>query len=126
MKHTTHLLDWEAITISMVSTPIPMMLMTACPASVLARLKMHKDWRLGPLLQDTNSTGHHHYKHLQDFPHLALRKLPESNLLISTHPLTPTLFPLLLSSEWIHQIRKQMAHCPRTSFYCFLFLQQVF
>lgn len=52
----THLLDWEAITMSMVSTPIPMMLMTACPASVLARLKMHRDCRLGALLWHKHRT----------------------------------------------------------------------
>lgn len=30
---------------------MPMMLMTAWPASVLARLKMQRDWRLGALLK---------------------------------------------------------------------------
>lgn len=37
---------------SMVSTPIPMILMTVCPASVYARLQMQRDGRLGVWLED--------------------------------------------------------------------------
>lgn len=53
------------------------------------------------------------------FSHLTLRKLPQSNLLISTSPLTPTLFSLLLSSGWIHRIGKWVAFVPRKPIYCF-------
>lgn len=58
------------------------------------------------------------------FSHLALRKLPQSNL-FSTSPLNPY-FILLSTSLWIHQTGKGMAACPRKSIHCFLFLHQVF
>lgn len=57
------------------------------------------------------------------FSHLALRKLPQSNL-FSTSPLNPY-FILLSTSLGIHQMRKWMAVCPRKSIYCFLFPHQV-
>lgn len=78
---------------------------------IAARHKQHRTSSLGALA---------------GFCHVALRKLPQSNFVISTPPLTPTLFSLLLSSEWIHQTVKWMSVCPRKSIYCFLFLHQVF
>lgn len=85
MEQVTYLLDCEAITISMVSTPMPMMLMTACPASVLARLKMHKDWRLGALLQGRKTQpwdSNHRKGYLPDSIH------PPRCIIVNTNPKT--------------------------------------
>lgn len=50
-----YLLGCAARTMSMVSTPTPMILTTACPASLFARLWMHSDCRVGVLQKPTIS-----------------------------------------------------------------------
>lgn len=118
--HPTHLLHWEAMTMSMVSTPIPMMLMTACPASVLARLKMHKDCRLGALLWHKHRTVSP--EHLWHFATLYLENYHKETSFLYPHWSFLYYSPLYFQSTLNRKVDGSLS---QEIYVSFLFLPQV-